>query len=101
MIYLPTLMAILCVAMTTYATRVMGYLLLKNRRLSTQQKKLLQITPGCVLISVIAPYFATQHMADFIAIILTTFVAMRFALLPTVIISIVSTALLRMVLTGS
>ncbi|MBF7687454.1 AzlD family protein [Acinetobacter rathckeae] len=101
MIYLPTFIAILCVAMTTYATRVVGYLLLKNRELSIRQKKLLQITPGCVLISVIAPYFATQHLADFIAIIITAAVAMRFALLPTVVISIASTAILRMVLVGA
>lgn len=97
MISLTTLLAIACVAMTTYFTRIAGYMLLKNRTLSKRQQKILEIIPGCVLISVIAPYFATDRLADFIAIIITFIVATRLALLPTVIISIASTAILRVI----
>ncbi|MCF9035267.1 AzlD family protein [Acinetobacter nectaris] len=98
MIHSTTLIAILLIALTTYSTRVLGYLLLKNRTLSPRQKKVLDIVPGCVLISVIAPYFVSSHVSDMIAIVITVFAATRFSLLPTVVISMVSTALLRLLL---
>ncbi|MCF8999903.1 AzlD family protein [Acinetobacter nectaris] len=98
MIHSTTLIAILLIALTTYSTRVLGYLLLKNRTLSPRQKKVLDIVPGCVLISVIAPYFVSSHVSDVIAIVITIFAATRFSLLPTVVISMVSTALLRLLL---
>ena len=59
-------------------------------------KRILEIVPGCVLISVIAPYFVTSNPADFIAIVITLLAASYLSLLPTVIISIVATGLLRM-----
>ncbi|ESK41192.1 hypothetical protein P256_00181 [Acinetobacter nectaris CIP 110549] len=98
MIHSTTLIAILLIALTTYSTRVLGYLLLKNRTLSPRQKKVLDIVPGCVLISVIAPYFVSSHVSDMVAIVITVFAATRCSLLPTVVISMVSTALLRLLL---
>ena len=96
MIHSTTLIAILLVAATTYLTRILGYLLLKNRNLKPKTKRILEIVPGCVLISVIAPYFVTSNPADFIAIVVTLLAASYLSLLPTVIISIVVTGLLRM-----
>ncbi|QRM55270.1 hypothetical protein F3Y30_12530 [Sinorhizobium sp. BG8] len=58
----------------------------------------MECAPGCVLITVIAPDFVTGQPADLIALGLTTLAATRMPLLPTVIISIVSAALLRSVL---
>lgn len=98
MIHSTTLIAILLIALTTYSTRVLGYLLLKNSTLSPKQKKVLDIVPGCVLISVIAPYFVSSHVSDMVAIVITVFAATRFSLLPTVVISMVSTAFLRLLL---
>lgn len=95
MIHIPTLIAIICVALTTYSTRILGYLLLKNRKLSKRTTQILQVIPGCVLISVIAPYFVSDHPADLIAISLTFLAACYLSLLPTVLISIVTTGLLR------
>lgn len=95
MIHTPTLIAILLIAATTYLTRLLGYVLLKNRSLTNKQRKILEVVPGCVLISVIAPYFVKDHPADIIAIILTLLLAMRFSILPTVILSMAFTALLR------
>lgn len=96
MIHTPTLIAIVCIAITTYLTRVLGYVLLKNKTLSTKQRRILEVVPGCVLISVITPYFVRDNPADLLAIFITVIVATRFSLLPTVIISMASTALLRM-----
>ena len=98
MIHSATLIAILCIAITTYLTRVLGYVLLKNKTLTPRQKQILEVVPGCVLISVIAPYFVRDHPADLIALALTLFAATRFGLLPTVAISMVSAAVLRILI---
>ena len=95
MIHSTTLIAILLVAATTYLTRILGYVLLKNKTLSNKQRKILEVVPGCVLISVIAPYFVKDNVADLIAIAITLIAASRFSLLPTVVISMLSAALLR------
>ena len=98
MIHSTTLLAILLVAATTYLTRILGYVLLKNKTLSNKQRKILEVVPGCVLISVIAPYFVKDNVADLLAIAITLIAASRFSLLPTVVISMLSAALLRTVL---
>lgn len=98
MIHSTTLIAILLVAATTYLTRILGYVLLKNKTLSNKQRKILEVVPGCVLISVIAPYFVKDNVADLLAIAITLIAASRFSLLPTVAISMLSAALLRTVL---
>lgn len=95
MIDLPALLTILAMAVVTYATRVTGYLLLHNRVLSPRLTKVLEAIPGCVLIAVIAPAFATTHIANLLAVVITLLLACRYSLLPTVIISIAVTALLR------
>ena len=98
MIHSTTLGALLLVAATTYLTRILGYVLLKNKTLSNKQRKILGVVPGCVLISVIAPYFVKDNVADLLAIAITLIAASRFSLLPTVVISMLSAALLRTVL---
>ena len=98
MIQMSTFIAILLVALTTYATRLLGYVLLKNKTLSKRQRKILEVIPGCVLISMITPYFLRDDPADLIAIIVTLFVASRFGMLPTISISMASAAILRMLL---
>ena len=98
MIHSTTFVAILLVAATTYLTRILGYVLLKNKTLSNKQRKILEVVPGCVLISVIAPYFVKDNVADLLAIAITLLAASRFSLLPTVVISMLSAALLRTVL---
>lgn len=95
MIHGTTLVAILLVAATTYLTRILGYVLLKNKTLTNKQRKILEVVPGCVLISVIAPYFVKDNVADLLAIAITLLAASRFSLLPTVVISMLSAALLR------
>ena len=79
MIHSTTLIAILLVAATTYLTRILGYVLLKNKTLSNKQRKILEVVPGCVLISVIAPYFVKDNVADLLAIAITLIAASRFS----------------------
>ncbi|AYA04218.1 AzlD family protein [Acinetobacter sp. WCHAc010034] len=98
MIHSATLTAILFIAATTYLTRVLGYVLLKNKTLSAKQRQILEVVPGCVLISVIAPYFVRDNPADLIAIAVALLAASRFSLLPTVAVSMASAAVLRLAL---
>ena len=98
MIHSATLTAILFIAATTYLTRILGYVLLKNKTLSAKQRQILEVVPGCVLISVIAPYFVRDNPADLIAIAIALLAASRFSLLPTVAVSMASAAVLRLAL---
>ncbi|NNH01546.1 AzlD family protein [Acinetobacter sp. ANC 5414] len=98
MIHSATFLAIIFIAATTYLTRILGYVLLKNKTLTNRQKRILEVVPGCVLISVIAPYFIKDNPADLLAIVITLIAASRFSLLPTVLISMTSAAILRLVI---
>lgn len=98
MIHTTTVIAIGFIALTTYMTRILGYVLLKNKTLNNKQRQILEVVPGCVLISVIAPYFVKDNPADLLAMVITLFAASRYSLLPTVAISMLSAALLRLIL---
>ena len=90
-----TLAAIALMAVATYLTRIGGYLLLDGRELSPRIMTMLDTVPGCVLVAVIAPAFVSGRPSNLIALALTMFAAMRLTLLPTVLVAIGSTALLR------
>lgn len=98
MIHSSTVIAIAFIAATTYLTRILGYILLKNRSLTNKQRQIMEVVPGCVLISVIAPYFVKDNPADLLAMVITLIAASKFSLLPTVVISMLSAAVLRLVL---
>lgn len=85
-------------AVATYLTRALGFVLLRNRTLGPQLTQVLNAAPGCVLIAVIAPKFVSGHPADLIALGLTIYAASRFSLLPVVVFAIVMTGVLRMVM---
>lgn len=93
-----TLATILAMASVTYLTRIGGYLLLHNRKLSPRAAATLEVAPGCVLISVIAPYFVSDRPADLAALALTLAAATRLSILPTVVVGIVSAGTLRYLL---
>ena len=89
---------ILLMALSTYFTRILGYLLLRNRQLSPRTQAIMDAAPGCVLITIISPYFVTDKPADLLALAISLFAASRWGLLPVVLISVVSTAVLRFML---
>ncbi|WP_336142293.1 AzlD family protein [Erwinia sp. CGal63] len=93
-----TILTIVLMAATTYLTRIAGYLILRDRMLSARTRAILEAAPGCVLITVIAPHFVTTEPANLLALAISLLAAMRFSLLPVVIISVVATALLRYLL---
>jgi uncharacterized membrane protein len=90
-----TLLAIAVMALVTYATRVTGSFVLRDRTPSPRVAAVLQAVPGCVLLAVIAPAFATGRLADLLALAITTLAATRAPMLPTVLIGVASAGLLR------
>lgn len=95
MIDAATLLAILLMALTTYLTRVMGYVGLRDRALGPRAMAVLEAAPGCVLIAVIAPSFVADRPADLIALAVTVVAAIRLPILPTVLIGIAAAGGLR------
>ncbi|CAG9228701.1 Putative membrane protein [Paraburkholderia tropica] len=90
-----TALTIVLMAASTYATRVVGFIVLRDRTLSPRMQAIMQNVPGCVLISVIAPAFVSSRPADLLGLAVTLVAAMRLSLLPTVVIGVVATGLLR------
>lgn len=90
-----SLLTIVLMAITTYLTRVAGYLVLRDRKLGPRAQAVMEAAPGCVLITIIAPHFVTTAPADLLALAISLLAAMRLPLLPVVIVSVTSTALLR------
>jgi uncharacterized membrane protein len=95
MLDLATVLTIVLMAASTYATRIVGFVALRDRALSPRMRAIMENVPGCVLISVIAPAFVSRHPADLLALAVTLFAATRLSLLPTVVIGVVATGLLR------
>ncbi|WP_027145780.1 AzlD family protein [Mesorhizobium sp. WSM3626] len=95
MIDMTTLLTIVLMAGVTYLTRVGGYVVLRNRVLSTRATAVMEAAPGCVLISIIAPAFVSRNPADLAALAITLAAATRLSMLPTVLIGVASAGLLR------
>ena len=90
-----TLLTILLMASVTYLTRIGGYLWLRSATVGPRASAVLEATPGCVLISVIAPHFVSDRPADLAALAVTLLAATRLSLLPTVLVGIASAGALR------
>jgi uncharacterized membrane protein len=95
MIHATTALTIVLMAAVTYLTRVIGYAGLRNRVLSPRAQAVMEAAPGCVLIAVIAPNFVSEQPADLIALAITVVAAIRFSMLPTVLIGVAAAGLLR------
>ncbi|AOJ70228.1 MULTISPECIES: AzlD family protein [Burkholderia] len=95
MIDVSTLLTIVLMASSTYLSRILGYVVLRNRTLSPRMLAVMENVPGCVLVSVIAPAFVSDKPANLLALAITLLAATRLSILPTVLVGIVSAGLLR------
>lgn len=94
-----TILAILGMALATYATRACGLYLMRGVVVKGRLKAALDALPPAILMAVIAPTILTTGPAESIAAILTAAVAfMRVPLVVTVLTGVISVVLLRMVL---
>lgn len=94
MISLDSVLVILGMLMATYSTRLIGFFALRNRTLGKRAAKVMDAAPGCVLIAVIAPYFASDKPHELIAVAVTVLAASRLPMLPTVLIAVASAGIL-------
>lgn len=85
-----TIVGMLCV---TYSTRLIGYFLLKGRRLSVRTARMMEAAPGCVLIAVIAPHFVSDKPHELIAIVVAVFAAARLSMMPTVLLAVATSGI--------
>jgi len=90
-----SLLTFVLMALATYLTRIGGYLALRNRKLGPKATAIMDAAPGCVLISVLAPHFASGRPADMAALALTVVAASRLSMLPTVLVAVVSAGMMR------
>lgn len=64
------LITILAMTVATYFTRVCGYLWLRKHQLSARARAVLESSPCCVMISVVAPSFMTTDPKTILALAL-------------------------------
>ena len=94
-----TILAIIGMALATYATRASGLYLMRGVSVMGRLKAALDALPPAILMAVIAPTILTTGIAETIAAALTAVAAvMRLPLVVTILIGVVSVVLLRLVL---
>lgn len=79
----------------TYSTRLIGWLILRNRPVSPAMQRVLDAAPGCVMISIVAPAFMTTDPATLITLFATVLVAFRASLSVTILFGVAFNALLQ------
>ncbi len=77
-----TLIAILLMALVTYATRVGGLWLASRFELSERAGAWLESIPGAILISIVAPTVLTGGLPEILAALAVVLVALRTNSLP-------------------
>ena len=99
MIDMPALLAILGMALATYATRLSGFYLLRGLNVSGRMKAGLDALPPAILMAVIAPVILATGIAETLAAAITAVAAyLRLPLALVIIIGVVSAVALRAVL---
>jgi uncharacterized membrane protein len=95
---LHTLLLIVLMGLTTYATRIAGFWLLRGRAVGGRMKAALDAVPPAILMAVIAPSVFLQGKAEMIAGALTLVSALlRLPLLVTILVGMASVVVLRQV----
>lgn len=89
------LLTILGMAVATYARRVAGFQLLRNRQLGSRARAVLDAVPGCVLIAVIARTSYRPILRSCRRSRSTVLAAWRLPMLPAVLAGVVSLAVLQ------
>jgi uncharacterized membrane protein len=94
-----TLVAILGMALATYATRVGGLYLMRGVTVKGRLKSALDALPPAILVAVIAPTVLTTGVAETVAAVITAGAALlRVPLTVTIVTGVISVMLLRMIL---
>jgi branched chain amino acid efflux pump len=99
MLHFTTLLAIIGMALATYATRVAGLFVMRHVNVKGRTKAAFDALPPAILMAVIAPTILATGVAETIAAAITALSAyMRLPMIVTVLIGMASVVLLRMVI---
>ncbi len=79
----------------TYSTRLIGWLLLRNRPMSPVLQRVLEAAPCCVMVSIVAPAFMTTNVVTLVTLFATILVALRSNLAFTIVFAVAFNALLN------
>lgn len=88
-------LVILGMLAATYSTRLIGWLVLRNRHVSAATQRVLDAAPGCVMISIVAPAFMTTNIVTLVTLAATVLVAFRVNLAWTILFAVGFNALLQ------
>jgi uncharacterized membrane protein len=94
---LMTLIAILGMALATYATRLGGWLAVRRIELTGRARAALEAVPAAVLTAVIAPMALATGFAESAAVAVTGLAAIRLPLLATVTVGVGAVVVFRAV----
>ena len=94
MISWASFLTILGMLAATYSPRLIGFLALRHRPLSSRAAAVMEAAPGWVLVAVFAPHFVSDKPHELLALVITLIAASRFSMLPTVLIAVASSGLL-------
>ena len=98
-LHLTTLLAIVGMALATYATRVAGLFLMRHVNVQGRTKAAFDALPPAILMAVIAPTILATGTAETIAAAITAASAfLRLPMIATILIGMASVVLLRMVM---
>ena len=92
------LLTVACMALATYLTRIAGWLVLRGRSVGPRLRRVLDASPGCVLLSVIAPTFASADLSELAPLAVAALAATRLGFLGTVLAGVLAAAFIRQVL---
>lgn len=96
-LHLPTLLAILGMALATYATRIAGLFLMRYVTVKGRTKAAFDALPPAILMAVIAPTVIATGVAETIAAAITAASAfLRLPMIFTILVGMASVVILRM-----
>lgn len=96
-LHLPTLLAILGMALATYATRIAGLFLMRYVTVKGRTKAAFDALPPAILMAVIAPTVIATGVAETIAAAITAASAfLRLPMIVTILVGMASVVILRM-----
>ncbi|MBR4746167.1 MAG: AzlD domain-containing protein, partial [Desulfovibrio sp.] len=88
-------LTVVCMALATYLTRIAGWLVLRGRSVGPRLRRVLDAAPGCVLLSVIAPSFASADLSELAPLAVVALAATRLGFLGTVLAGVGAAAAVR------
>ena len=90
------LAVIVAMVIATYSTRIIGWLVLRDREISPRLARVLDAAPACVMMAIVAPSFMTTDFCDLVTLFFTVAVAVKTKSMPiTVIFAVILNGLLH------